>query len=159
MSCDLIYSALSRLGSCVETTEGSRLTTHCLYPSFDPVHAFVAKVGEGVKVHDGGGAFRSAWLHGRDDLLIKRVIDAECKRFHAKRLDEAIAVEVESHDWLASAIVSVANASSLAAHTAVARVVASVEKVIVDEVECLVTGMFGASNVAREVELTGQEWG
>jgi hypothetical protein len=135
--------------------EGSRLTTHCVYPSFDPVHVFVAKVGDGFKVHDGGGAYKSAWLHGRDDLLIKRTLDAECKRFHANRIETAIEVRVEGSDWLPSAILSVANASSFAAHAAVARIAASAEKAIVDEVEAVATRMFGASHVAREVDLRG----
>jgi len=159
MSCDLIYSSLNRLAACVETTEGSRLATHCLYPSFDPVHVFVAKVGEGFKVHDGSGAFRAAWLHGRDDLLIKRAIDAECKRFHAKRVEEAIAIEIESEDWLPSAILSVANASSLAAHTAVARITAAAETVLVDEIHSVASALFGLSNVDKEVDLRGKSGG
>ena len=158
MSCDLIYSSLNRLAACVETTE-ARLATHCLYPSFDPVHVFVAKVGEGFKVHDGSGAFRAAWLHGRDDLLIKRAIDAECKRFHAKRVEEAIAIEIESEDWLPSAILSVANASSLAAHTAVARITAAAETVLVDEIHSVASALFGLSNVDKEVDLRGKSGG
>jgi hypothetical protein len=159
MSCDLINSALSQMGACVETTGGSRLPTHCVYPSFDAVHVFIAKVGDGFKVHDGGGAFREAWLHGRDDLLIKRLIDAECKRFRAERSDTSISVDVGSVDWVPSAILSVANASSLAAHAAVARVAATTEKAIVDEVEAVATDVFGASRVAREVEIRGKSGG
>ena len=119
----------------------------------------MAKVGEGFKVHDGSGAFRAAWLHGRDDLLIKRAIDAECKRFHAKRVEEAIAIEIESEDWLPSAILSVANASSLAAHTAVARITAAAETVLVDEIHSVASALFGLSNVDKEVDLRGKSGG
>ena len=103
----------------------------------------MAKLGEGFKVHDGSGAFRAAWLHGRDYLLIKRAIDAECKRFHAKRVEEAIAIEIESEDRLPSAILSVANASSLAAHTAVARITAAAETVLVDDITELLQPCLG----------------
>ena len=66
-----ILASLKRFAALADTDEGARLETHCLYPSFDPVHAFIAKVGDGYKVHDGAGAFRSAWDHGRDVGLIR----------------------------------------------------------------------------------------
>src|SRR5215216_4419817 len=107
MSCDDIRLALSEFDACEETPNGSRVTTHCLYPSFEPVRIFVAKVGDGFKIHDGGGAFMSAWSHGRDESLISRALQSECNRFHLALDDDRLVAEVPSKDWLLSAILGV----------------------------------------------------
>ncbi|MGG3812352.1 hypothetical protein ABEV34_11970 [Methylorubrum rhodesianum] len=150
---------MAQFSACEETVEGSRLATQCLYPSFEPVYVYVAKFGFGYKIHDGGGAFRSAWLHGREENLINRIIDQECRRFHAKRAGTAISIDVEDADWLPTAVLSVANASSLSAHAAISRIVASAEKHLVDQIERTLISLFGASHVAREVELRGKSGG
>jgi hypothetical protein len=101
MVCDEIRAALGgRFDRCEETSSGSRIATHCLYPSFTPVSVFVAKIGDGYRVHDGAGAYESAWLHGRDDALIARVLRDECLRFRLDFEDNVIGADVNSNECL-----------------------------------------------------------
>ena len=53
-----VRASLTKFSAPFDTDEGVRLETHCLYPSFDPVIIYVAKVGDGYKVSDGAGALR-----------------------------------------------------------------------------------------------------
>jgi hypothetical protein len=121
--CGEIHAALSGLVVCEETTSGARLATHCLYPSFEAVRVFVAKFGDGYKVHDDGGAYREAWLHGRDDALISRIIKSEASRCRLAVSGASMVADVPSAEWLASAILTVSNASASAARKAVERIV------------------------------------
>ena len=121
MSCDEIRLAFAGVPDCIETDEGTRLTTHCLYPSFDPVHVYVAGFGSGYKVHDGGGAVRSAWDHGRELSLIRKMLSRQAAIYRLGMIEDALVAEVSSLDWVAAAISSVANASASAAHAAVER--------------------------------------
>jgi len=159
MSCDDVRAALSEFDTCEETPDGARVTTHCLYPSFEPVRIFVAKVGEGFKVHDGGGAFMSAWSHGRDDALINRALQSECSRFHLSMDNERLVADVSSRDWLLSAILGVANASSLAANAAVARIVAVAEAALVDRIQKALVETVGADGFETGVDVTGKSGG
>ena len=70
---------------------------------------------EASGVHDGGGAKASAWEHGRDDGLIKKTINREALRFRLKVEDDTFVADAISAEWLQSAILSVANASAIAA--------------------------------------------
>src|SRR4051794_9695437 len=103
MSCDDVRAALASFDVCTETEQGSRVTTHCLYPSFDPVNVFVVKVGDGFRVHDAGGAMHSAWLHARDEPLIRRMMNRYAGRFQVRAEDDALVSEVQSVDWLTPA--------------------------------------------------------
>jgi hypothetical protein len=159
MSCDDIRAALSEFDVCEETTEGSRFTTHCLYPSFEPVFVYVAKIGDGFKVHDGRGAFNSAWLHGRDEAAINRALTAECKRFRLKIAGDALVADVPSADWLVSGILSVANASAAAANVAVAKFAAATERNLADRIAEALSRSFAPATVHKEVELVGRSGG
>lgn len=106
-------------GACEQTPEGARIATHCLYPSFESVRVFVAKIGDGYTVHDGAGAYNTAWLHGRDDELLNKCLTDASGRFNVFVSGKALAVRANSLDWLTSAILTVSNASSYAAHSAV----------------------------------------
>jgi hypothetical protein len=159
MSCDEIKSVLAGVSFCVETEQGTRVTTHCLYPSFEPVNVFVAKMGDGFKVHDGAGAFDAAWLHGRDGRVINNAIATECARFQLLLSDNSIVGSVASIEWLPNVILSVANASSFAAHRAVARLVAAAEDALVVKIDRALTDRFGVDSFRRRVELTGNSGG
>lgn len=117
--CEEIHAALSRFSSCEETEDGARIPTHCLYPSFTHVYVYIAKVGKGYRVHDGSGAYDAAWLHGRDAEMIVGLLKNECANFHLDLSDTSIVAPVPSTEWLAAAIMSVANASALAARNAI----------------------------------------
>lgn len=159
MSCPDILAALSQISVCGETSQGSRLTTHCLYPSFEPVRVYVAKVGDGYRIHDGGAAFQEAWLHGREEALICRAIRDECARFRLEEAAKTVAVNVRSKEWLLSAVLAVANASSLAAHRAVTRIVAAAEEALADRIERLLAHRFGEGKFTRDVDLVGRSGG
>lgn len=159
MSCEDLKKAMADFAACEPTSEGARVATHCLYPSFEPVRIYVAKVGDGFHVHDGGGAFTVAWIHGRDEPTILSSIRAECARFHLKPEGRSILAKVESLDWLASAIVTVANASSFAAHDAVAKIVAAAEEALVDRIEHDLQRSFGHKGYLRGFDIRGASGG
>ena len=145
---------------CVETEEGSRVQTHCLYPSFEHVHVYVAKVGDGFHVHDGGEAFRCAWLHGRDERQASKSIEVECSHFGLTKTDDnAILSKVPNKEWLLNAILEVANASSLAANSAVAKATAAFEASLASRMEEVLRKLFGVKAVGREVAIRGKSGG
>ena len=160
MSCSDVAYALALMSPCEETEEGSRVQTHCLYPSFEHVHVYVAKVGDGFHVHDGGEAFRCAWLHGKDDRQASKSIDLECGRFGLSKTDDnAILSKVPDKDWLLNAILEVANASSLAANSAVAKATAAFEADLASRIEAVLLKLFGTKAVGREVSIKGKSGG
>jgi hypothetical protein len=159
MSCDEIRAALSAFNVCEETDNGSRIATHCLYPSFEPVHIYVAKIGDGFRVHDGRGAFDAAWLHGRDTNIIARALTTECARFHLSISNDAIIANISSADWLLGAILSVANASAAVANNAVARMVAAAEEALVDKIQRSLTRTFGANGFKKDFVIRGRSGG
>jgi hypothetical protein len=156
MSCDEVRSALSTFDVCTETEEGSRVATHCLYPSFDPVNVFVVRFGDGFRVHDGGGALQSAWLHGRDEALIRRTLAKQAARYQVHIVDDVLIADVPSADWLTSAILAVANASAAAAHAAIDRVVSATERVLRDRILSVLKATVAESEIAVEYEIPGQ---
>ncbi|THD43879.1 MAG: hypothetical protein E7774_11890 [Bradyrhizobium sp.] len=156
MPCAEISSALSEFARCEETPLGARIATHCLYPSFEPVHVFVAKVGDEYRVHDGRGAFEAAQIHGRDVVTATHAIEHEAAYFHLRFLDCSVVANVSSSDWLESAILSVANASSLGANRAVARHLAAAEIALVDRIEETLSLTFGAKRYQRNFSARGK---
>ena len=102
MACDDVRAALSVFDSCVETEEGSRVATHCLDPSSQTVYVYVAKYGDGFRVHDGGGASRVSWVHGRDYPLIRRVITRQAARYSIAVSDtgDTLLADAKTADWL-----------------------------------------------------------
>jgi hypothetical protein len=156
MICEEVQAALSPFRGCVVTADGARVTTHCLYPSFDPVVVFVARIGDTYRVHDGGGAERTAWTHGRDEHLIARMLARHADRHQIKIVDGALVAEAQSLEWLLSAILTVANASAGAANAIVERSRATVESALRDKVDHVLSKVFDANVVVREFPFTGR---
>jgi hypothetical protein len=154
--CDDIRAALSGFEICTETEHGSRVTTHCVYPSFEPVDVFVVRFGDGFRVHDGGGAVRSGWTHGRDNLLISRMLSKQATKYQIKVSDDALVADTPSADWLASAIMAVANASAAAAHAALDRFVVATEAVLKERILSALKVAFPAKMIAVEYEIAGE---
>jgi hypothetical protein len=96
MICDDVRAALGAGEVCEESTAGARVVTHCLYPSFTPVSVFVTKLGDGYRVTDAGGAVRSAWIHGREEKALERVLAREAARFHLKVSNSALVADAPS---------------------------------------------------------------
>lgn len=150
MTCDNIRNALIAYGSCEETSEGARIPTHCLYPSFDVVHVYVVKFGDGYKVHDSCGAFRSAWEHGRDAPSITRFLYREAARYRLEVKDHAVVADVPSLEWLASGILAVSNASASAANSAVEHFVSAAEDDLVARIYEVLISTFNTKYVSKE---------
>ncbi|MGY6498075.1 MAG: hypothetical protein ACXIUP_07590 [Microcella sp.] len=120
---------------------------------------FVVKVGDGFKVHDGSGAYMTALSHGREDGIIVKSIQAECTRFHLAMVGESMVATVRSRDWLRSAILAVANASCLAAHSAVSKIVAVSEAALHDHIRNTLVATVGRNGFKTDVEITGRSGG
>lgn len=151
---------MAEFSECEQTPEGARIATHCLYPSFENVHVFVAKVGDGFNIHDGAGAHNAAWLHGRDSDLIGKSLAESAERFHLFVAGKALVARTATVDWLASAILSVANASSLAAHDAVDKILAAQEEALIDRIGNTLSEIFPAPrNLSKNVNIRGKSGG
>ncbi len=155
-ACNEIFAALTSLSSCVQTDSGACITTQCLYPSFDPVEIFIVKVGNGFKVHDGGGASRFAWLHGRDLPSIIRTLNAQAASYSLKVDEDVLISEVSSADWLMSAVLAVANASAAAAREAASLTRNEVEGDLEDKVYSVISEVFSASQIVKCHEVRGK---
>lgn len=151
--CDDVRAALGSAEFCEETDRGARILTHCLYPSFEPVSVFVARFGDGYAVSDAGGAVAAAWAHGRDD--IKKILRREALRFGVEATGDAIQAEASSIEWLRTAILAVANASSSAASHAVERAVLANEKVLAERIYETLAKVVPVQKIAREFEYRG----
>jgi hypothetical protein len=73
--------------------------------------------------------------------------------------EKAIVAKANSMDWLGSAIVTVANASAMAAHDAVAKVVAVAEEALFDRIERTLSDTFGPKTYLRKVDIIGKSGG
>ncbi|MCE3248670.1 MAG: hypothetical protein K0R41_2495 [Geminicoccaceae bacterium] len=156
MICEDVQAALGPFHTCVETGDGARLTTQCLYPSFDPVAVFVTRVGEIYRVHDGGGAERTAWTHGRDEQLIGRMLARHAARYQIRVVDGALVTEAQTLEWLPSAVLAVANASASAATAIIERSRAAGESVLREQVHSVLSKAFDPSLVIREFPFVGR---
>lgn len=121
LDCSHINNALGEFGGCEPSENGYRVTTHCMYPSFEPVCVFVRPVADGFLIHDGGGAVTNGWHHGLDVGGSTRSLTKSAEMFGCEFGSGMIRIVVENQDWLYSGITSVANASADAARTAVGK--------------------------------------
>jgi hypothetical protein len=153
---DHILASLTRFATLAETDEGARLETHCLYPSFDPVHAFIAKVGGAYKVHDGAGAFRAGWDSGRDSGLIRRAISQQAATHELMVIDDALVGDAADEAWLIPAILSVVNASAAAAHNVVTHSATANEVALRDRIYTALVGFLAPTNIARDWQISGR---
>jgi hypothetical protein len=144
------------LRPCEKTDMGLRVLTHCLYPSFEPVAVYVARIGETITVHDGGGAARSAWMHGRDPRVINHAINRQATIHHLDVNEERLTLSIESEEWLPSAIMAVANASAAAAQAAGEGIQQATEKALHDAIRAVLRGMVSEKNIASEYALRGK---
>lgn len=121
LDCTDIDTSLAQFKSCTATRDGLRITTDCLLPSFEQVHVYVVKFGDGLIVHDDCAAARSAWMHGVDERTVAKDIAAVARAFSCRSEDNQISMGVPGIDWLWSAVASVANASAEAARRSVGK--------------------------------------
>lgn len=155
MICEDVRAAMGAGEVCEESEAGARVTTHCLYPSFEPVVLFVSKLGDGYRISDGGRAVRSAWLHGRDDHLTERLLSKEAARFHLKVSGNALVADVGSIEWLRAGILATANASAAVAHTAIGKINAASEKLLKDQIYSALSEIAPVESIGRDYEVIG----
>jgi hypothetical protein len=156
MLCDEIRASFPMSSSCEESESGAVVSTHCLYPSATPVRVFVAKVGDGFKVHDGGAAWREAWLHGRDEHVILSCLRKESSIYRLEMIDGALWANAKSADWLAAAILAVANGSAHAAIAAVMKTSAASEEAMLVKMEAVLSERFGKDSIVKEFHARGK---
>jgi hypothetical protein len=156
MLCIDLRETMASLYDCEETEFGTRVLTHCLYPSFSQVSVFVVRVGDGFRVHDGGEARREAWLHGRDDSIINPCLKRESLRHHLEIVDGSFVAKPANLDWLPSAILAVANASAAAATAAVARFNTALEGSLVERIHDALSLVYLKDRIVREYTLRGK---
>jgi hypothetical protein len=127
-----------------------------MYPSFDPVSVFVVRFGDGYRVHDGGGALHSAWVHGRDDPLIRRMLNRYAGRYQIKVSDDTLVADAPSLEWLAPAILAVANASAATAHAAVEHFVAATEGQLKDRILSVLKSTISLASIHSDFVIVGK---
>ena len=101
-------------GICFEALKGVRVVTHCLYPSFEQVTVLVQRQGDGFLITDDGGAASVSFAHGVDRAVADEAMQREARRHGLLVIDAALVVTVLNREWLAAAILSIANASAAA---------------------------------------------
>lgn len=116
--CDIILDSTSSLWSCTETENGARIRTTCVFPSFEPIFVYVAKLGEGFVVHDAGETVAVIMGHGQDGDAAKRAIRSECTRYDVAFGERRISLKIDAAEWLETAVVAVANTAASAARNA-----------------------------------------
>ena len=151
-----IRLSLEGFAAVIDTDEGARLQTHCMYPSFEPVHAYMARVGDGYKVHDGGGAFRAAWDHGKGANLIRRALAQQAASHELLVIEDALVASAIDENWLISAILAVANASATAAHMAVTHSAAASEEALQNRIYTALTRILPVSHITKEWKVSGK---
>ncbi len=119
MNCDDIRALLGEGDFCQETSDGVRIVTHCMHPSFEQVAVYVVGWGHGFVVHDGGEAVTAALRHGRDDAVMQSSLKRASVRYGLELDNGLLSAKAPDAGWLRSAVLSVANASAMASAMAV----------------------------------------
>ena len=156
MLCEQITEALTAMSGCSVTGEGNRITTQCLYPSFEPVHVYVVGFGDGFKVHDGGGAVRSGWDHGRDGSLIHRALIRQATLHQLQVVDDSLVCNVQSREWLIPAVLAVANASATAAFSAAEHSAAASDDNLRERIFKILSETVCKKDLERDFEVPGK---
>lgn len=157
MSCDAIQAALAEFNLCLETQDGCRVVTHCMYPSFDPVHVYAVRFGDGFQIHDGSGAHRSAWMHGREEAIVSKALKRWASRYHLTLLaNNALSCTVTDASWLTGAILAVANASAGAANEVVEHIAAATETALKERIYNVLAEVTPKSSFSRDFEVRGK---
>ena len=117
---------------------------------------YVAGFGEGFKVHDGGGAVRAAWDHGREISLVRRMLARQATFHQLKVIEDTLVSEVPSEEWLVSAVLAVANASAAAAFSVVERSATASDDGLRERIYKILSDVIPQRRLARDYEITGK---
>lgn len=155
MNCEHLMALLNDNSACEPTSMGTKFVTHCLYPSFDPVAVYIESLREGFRVSDGGGAARSASMHGRDPSILASAFQKAAKAHSVETAEGLIFAKPPSAEWLYSGILAVANASAMAATTAADAFVAADENALKSRIFENLKAAVSEKNIARHYEYRG----
>lgn len=159
LRCEDVGAAFEGVPACENTDQGLRLITQCLYPSFDPVVIYVVRphAGEGkLIVHDGGGAARSTWIHGREQQAATKAINQQAAIHHLSVVNETLRAEIDSEEWLSSAILAVANASAAAALDAAQSTQQAIENTLHDMIHRVLKSVVSEKFIGDGFNLRGR---
>ncbi len=135
MKCNTIKDLLSDWRVCEEREGQVIINTDCLYPSFEQAKVGITERRGLFEVSDIGGAVASVLSHGKEGKALDSALSEATRRHCLTRRGDCIVVSVESLDWLPAAILSVANASALAARTALIDEEQTAKEVLFDEID------------------------
>lgn len=156
LDCLTIKDAAGRYDGCERTSEGLRIKTDCLFPSFEQVSVFVVGNGDGFIVHDGGGAAQSAWMHGVDSRALSHSLANAAQTFGCEYKDSKLVAEAQSSEWLWAAIATVANAAADAARGAVGRVRAIKEDDLISKTKAILDRAAWSPKTTRDFKQVGE---
>lgn len=154
--CQFAIAALADGDVCEQVDEGARVRTHCMYPSFEPVHVYIWRFGEGFVVHDRGEAAARAWSHGREERVANRYLNRTAVRYGLRYEKSRLSVQVEDAGWLRSAILSVANAAAQGCWSAVEHLARSEADALRERINIELVNSFGLKSVGSEVLRVGE---
>lgn len=126
-----------------------------MFPSYEPVFVYVAKLGEGFVVHDAGETMAVVMAHGQDSRSAKSAIRSECKRYALRFGDRRISLKIDALDWLETAIVCVANASASAARHALQDTTSKSELDLADKLYAILESRVPKGLVSRSYAFQG----
>ncbi|CAM8624338.1 hypothetical protein MCEREM30_01146 [Paracoccaceae bacterium] len=154
--CKIILESTSSLWACMETTNGARVRTTCVFPSFEPVFVYVAKLGDGFVVHDAGEAMAIIMSHGQAGDAAKRTIRSECKRFDVAFSERRISLKIDAAEWLETAIVAVANTAATAARNALKDNNIKAERDLADVIFHLLEPKLAKGTITKDFPFLGE---
>lgn len=154
--CDIILASTLSLSTCKETDNGARVRTTCVFPSFEPVFVYVAKLGNGFFVHDAGETFAVVLAHGQEPEVASRVIRSECKRYDLTFGERGISLKIDAAEWLETAIIAVANTAASAARNAIRDSSRKIESDLAEVIFRLLEPKFSKGMVMKEYPYIGE---
>lgn len=156
LDCQQISEALGEFGTCERTERGTRVTTHCLYPSFEPVNVFIVSSKVGFEVHDNAGAVTSSWLHGRERAAIGKILAKSARTYGCDFDKDVISCRAFEREGIYAAVLSVANASADAARAAVGKEAAQGEESLVERTHGVLQRSSYKLELRKEFEYPGK---
>lgn len=156
LDCAGLDDAFAPFKGCQVTSQGLRVSTDCLLPSFEQLHVFIVQKGTEFIIHDDGAAARSGWDHGADHPSIKSATAASARAFSCDVTDVQLSITVPSREWLWSGVVTVANASADAARRVVGKTAAVKESSVIQIAERAIKRGTPSGKVYQDYLLFGE---
>lgn len=156
LDCSELIAMLDARRYCEPSPFGTKIATHCLYPSAAPVYVHVGVWGDQFRVSDGGDAARCALFHGKDAWAVEAGLKSAQNRFSLDlELDELVAL-APHRDWLPNVVTAVANGAAHAAEVAVQHATRRRQKTLVDQIGARLSRIVDERYIAPHYEERGR---